>query len=170
MNFDFEHFMRNHHLKRSSTRSPSQKVVPYQRQSLPGPVSRPRRAKPSPTFFLGINLTWRERKMYLKHLPLTQIYIFMYLFIFILMSLPFHVLCKYKSPFHWHRSGRWETQSPWSPLHCRSFPPEIDSYHLLILALVLHHFVLIYPKVGQNMCQLKSDIFTLKHLLMHLSP
>ena len=29
---------RNHHLKRSSTRSPSQKVVPYQRQSFPEDV------------------------------------------------------------------------------------------------------------------------------------
>ena len=27
-------------------------------------------------------------------------------------------------PCHWHRSGQWETQSLWSPPHCRSFPPD----------------------------------------------
>ena len=27
-------------------------------------------------------------------------------------------------PCHWHRFGQWETQSLWSPPHCRSFPPD----------------------------------------------
>ena len=33
LNFPLEHFILNHHLKRSSTTSPSQKTVPYQAQS-----------------------------------------------------------------------------------------------------------------------------------------